>query len=197
MGCCANCCRSLWLTLMSLITLGVTAVVLIILTILISEQKIKEVSNTIYILFIVATVIVCLVLVFAIYASCCGGKVSKTILGIIFIVLGVILLVFGIVVLAFKEDISDFITKMFIPGTEEYRDNPNARDVLARFFKCWYLGQGPVDFERTDACTTVVGDKFEQYDLACGILLIIFAVLMAISAIVCFVYVCKNGKVSN
>ena len=191
-----SCCRSLFLTLMSLITLGVIAATLIILTILISEQKIKEVSQTIFILFIVATVIVCLVLIFAIYASCCGGSVAKTILGIIFVILAVILLIFGIVVLAFKNNVLEYIGKLFNPLTQEYWDHQSAREVLARFFKCYYVGQTSVDYETDGFCVTVIPDKFEQYDLACGILLIIFAVLCTISAIVCFCYSCGKGKVA-
>ena len=195
--CCAKCCRSLWLTLMSLITLGVTSVVLIILTILISENEIKEVSNTIYILFIVATVIVCLLLVFAIYASCCGGTLAKSILGVLFIIMGLILLVFGIVVLAFKNNVEEFIVKLFTYGTKEYDENPNARNVLARVFKCSYIGQSTIDYDLEGSCINIITDAFDKYDLACGILLIIFAVLMAISAIICFVYVCKKNKINQ
>ena len=191
-----SCCRSLFLTLMSLITLGVIAATLIILTILISEQQIKEVSQTIFILFIVATVIVCLVLIFAIYASCCGGSVAKTILGIIFVILAVILLIFGIVVLAFKDNVLEYIGKLFNPLSPEFNDHAEVRQILARFFKCSYAGQGTIDYETEGLCTSVVPDKFEQYDLACGILLIIFAVLCTISAIVCFCYSCGKGKVA-
>ena len=198
MGCCANCCRSFFLTLMTLVSLGVLAVVLIVLTILISTNEIKEVSQTIYIIFIIATVIVCLVFIFAIYASCCGGKVAKTILGIIFLVLTILLLAFGIACLALKDSIDEYIVKMFTIGTKEYNDSGKGKDALARVFKCVYPGQPqPIDFESKGLCQEIVQDKFQQYDFACGILLIIFAVLMLIAAIVCFVYACKNGKVGN
>ncbi|OHT11930.1 hypothetical protein TRFO_18396 [Tritrichomonas foetus] len=178
-----NTCKKCFLMLISLVSIGLISAILVVFTILVAVKKVAEVSKTIYYCLIAATVISCLILIFAIYASCCGGKTAKCILGLIFLVFAIILLLFGVLVLAFRSKILDGIADIW-----NLTDEEDVKKIIEEYFDCCgYNSTTPDCPAGKETCGSKVEATFNKYGKIIGAVLIVFAVLLFIAAILSFI----------
>ncbi|OHT14506.1 hypothetical protein TRFO_43023 [Tritrichomonas foetus] len=195
MGCCGKCCKGLFLTLLSVVTMGVIAACLIAAVIVCKTENINKISKTVFIILIVVCVLACLLFVFSLYASCCGKRCAKIVLGILFLVFSVILIIFGICVLALKDKIMDSVAKIWDITDKDYdaENKQNIEDI----FKCcgWNIHLCVSQMTAEKTCKVLLDDTFDKYGKIVGIILIVLAVLLIIGAILAFCS--KKGRDSS
>ena len=169
MSCFGKCCRGLFLSLLSIITCGVLFAAMIAVVIVEKKKRFDEVWRTGFIISIVICVLCGLLLLFAIYASCCGKRCAKSTLGILFLVFMIILIIFAVCIWALRETILKCCNE------------PTGWDT------CSDVSQ--------KACRSVFSDFFRKFGNIVGAVLVVLAVLLLIGAIVAFSYKkCKEAS---
>ena len=189
MSCFGKCCRGLFLSLLSIITCGVLFAAMIAVVIVEKKKRFDEVWRTVFIISIVICVLCGLLLLFAIYASCCGKRCAKSTLGILFLVFMIILIIFAICIWALRETILNWVGKHYtdkelwkiVPQVVTCCNEPTGWDT------CSDVSQ--------KACRSVFSDFLRKFGNIVGAVLVVLAVLLLIGAIVAFSYKkCKEAS---
>ena len=192
MGCCA-CIRGLFLTLLSIITCGVLFAFMLIVVIVEKTKKFDQVSKTVFIVSIVICVLTGLLLLFAIYASCCGKRCAKGTLGVVFLVFMLILIAFAACVWGLKKQVMDWIGENY-ESKELYLVVPEIVDCCNT--KAGWWSPCMVEKKMLPACKDKFEDLFAKFGNIVGAIAIILAVLLLVGAIICFCACSKRGGIS-
>jgi amino acid transporter len=148
---CADCCAGTIFILLTLATIGIATLGTIAVFVVVQVKKLYHVSEAFHIGLIIALVVVCLIFLFAIYASCCGEKVARGILGILFLLILVLFVVFAAFLALYHDEIGNHL-KFVWDGDAKHQP---AKDSLEESFNCcgfdrahWTCGTKPPCLEK-------------------------------------------------
>ena len=195
MGCCA-CIRGLFLTLLSIITCGVLFAFMLIVVIVEKTKKFDQVSKTVFIVSIVICVLTGLLLLFAIYASCCGKRCAKGTLGVVFLVFMLLLIAFAACVWGLKKQVIEWIGDNY-ESKQLYLVVPQVVDCCPKETRAegWEIGC-IVDKETLPGCKSKFEELFGKFGNVVGAIAIVLAVLLLVGAIICFCACSGRGGIS-
>ena len=182
MSCLGSCCRGMFLSLLSIITCGVLFVGTVAVVIFEKKKRFDEVSKTVFIVSIVVCVLCGLLLLFAIYASCCGKQCAKGVLGFVFIIFMLILIACAVCIWVLRDRILTWIGNHYeekelwkvVPSVVNCCQDPSGWDT------CQDPTQKP--------CRSVFDDFLRKFGNVVGACLVVLAVLLLIGAIVACAY---------
>jgi hypothetical protein len=184
---CADCCAGTVFTFLTLTTIGIATLGTISLFTVIEVKKLYQVSEGFHIGVIIALVVVCLIFLFAIYASCCGGKAARGILGTLFLIIAVPFVVFAAFLAKDHDKIPDDLKFLWEPYKAKYDD---ARAAMEKAFHCHGFS---VSTDRTKPpCREKIGEFIDDAWEAVVAVAIVMAVLLLFGTIVACCYACRS-----
>jgi hypothetical protein len=173
-------------TVLTLATIGIATLGTIAVFIVIQVKKLYHVSDGFQVGLIVTLVVVCLIFLFAIYASCCGGKAARGLLGTLFLLLSVLFIVFAAFVAKYHGEIGTRLK--FIWDEAKYQA---AKDSLENAFDCCTFNDTKPPCDKPNCL-----DKINQFVEGAwsGLLAaaVIMAALLFIGTIVACCYACRS-----
>lgn len=178
MGCCC-CCRSFVLAALTLVSCGLFAAGCIILVISEKKNQFDEMSKVVWTVSIVICVFACILFIFTIYASCCGGILARRVLGVIFIIFALLIAAAGICFYTLKSQMIQWIEDHYV-GSDLFAVIPNVVDCCEGpngWFECPYPFQ---------SCKSALEDLFSKYGLTVMIISLVLALLFFNGAGVAF-----------
>ena len=175
-----KCCSSTCFAILTLLTIGLTLAVFIVA--LIAYVKFKFLNNTVFIVIIVCLCVSTLLLLFGIYASCCGKNCSKTLLSILYIIYALALGAGGVLILIYQDELGNYLEKIANNG----HLTPNEREIIEDFFDCNFTNTTDNADSSDNDCVEMFKDYIDKYGLIVAIaLLVLFALLMVGVVIAC------------
>lgn len=154
---------------------------LIGILVLIVESKIREISDTIFIICISGICAFTLLLIFAVYASCCGKRCARFLLGVLFILVGLGALCIAILVWVKEEMIMDVVKKGW---QEEYI---GVGRWIESKLNC--RGWGPIG-----SCHVEVRKFIMMVANYVGGVMLVITILCGIASFVALKYTCDGGE---
>jgi hypothetical protein len=167
------CKRGFLFTLLTFLTIGISAVLFILVVYYFIDLGLQKAEPTIFGIAIAAMCASVLLLLYGLWASACGGKGVKYSLALVYLVYALGLLALGVSILALKERITDAVDDFFT------REDPasQVRTTFERELGCkWAAAPG----EEAVNCSKKVEDLYRSFGvgIAAG-LIVLFAILLA------------------
>jgi hypothetical protein len=184
---CADCCAGTVFTFLTLTTIGIATLGTIALFAVIEVKKLYNVSEGFHIGVIIALVVVCLIFLFAIYASCCGGKAARGILGTLFLIIAVPFVVFAAFLAKDHDKIPDDLKFLWVPDQEKYKD---ARTAMEKAFDC--QGFDTSTDPPKPACREKIKEFVDGAWKAVVAVAIVMAALLLLGTIIACCYACRS-----
>jgi hypothetical protein len=151
----------------------------------IQVKQLYHVSDGFQIGLIVTLVVVCVVFLFAIYASCCGGKAARGLLGTLFLLLSALFIVFAAFVAKYHSEIGTDLEFIW-DG-----DHEAAKDGLEKAFNCsTFIGTTTSDGKPN--CLNRIDDFVEGAWSGILAAAVVMAALLLIGTIVACCYACQS-----
>lgn len=196
MGCCRVCCTKTCLTTLTLCTVGMTLAFLIFSTYI--SSKVRAVNDTVFIVLVVATCITGLVLIFGIYASCCGSRCARGALSFIYSVYALVVLACAIIVLVFRSQFAKFLRD----GYNEGRYSEKELEDIEKTFECKFPSDNSTSTltlleDSSESCFTKFDDFVQKFGIIIAIVLLVLFVLLFIGIVVACREACKKPETSS
>lgn len=159
-------------------------------------SKARKVDDTVFIVLIVATCITGIILIFAIYASCCGGRCARGSLGVFYLAYAIVVLACAIIIFVFRSKFSKFFHDRYDEGKLSDKDIED----IEKMFDCQFPNKTAsitLLEESPDSCFTKYDDFVQKFGLIIGIVLIVLFVLIFIGVVVAFHSACKKQETSS
>ena len=149
-------------SILTISTIGVTFAATLAVFLLIKLKSLDVVSREVYIGSIIALVVVALVFLFAIYASCCGGRCAKFILFILYIAYAVAFAALGVFILVKRDAFIDELNRFWVdPKLQE------TAEIIEKAFHCacWNetLCYNGTEFKEGQDCETILHQDVHKY----------------------------------
>jgi hypothetical protein len=195
MGGCADCFARAAFGILTLFTIGVATGGTIALLVIVEVKRLYHASDAFQIGLIVATAVVSLVFIFAVYASCCGGRTARFVLGALFLFLTVAFAAFGWLVARYHGDVASRMG--FLWADPQYE---KVADAIERMFHCHCFDNNtcdPLDNTTVSENTTTCLDKLNLFIEDAWIVVFGTAIgvvgLLIVAAGVAFCYACQKA----
>jgi hypothetical protein len=191
---CADCCAGTLFVVLTLVTIGVATAGTIAFFAVIEAKKLHHVSKGFQIGLIIVLVVVCLIFIFSLYASCCGQKVARGILGVLFILLALVFIAFAVLVGKYHTNFGNRMEFMW-KKPDQYKD---AIKSFKDTFNCTCFTVGYPTFDcpwwtplnrRCNYQITHFVDGAWKVVLSVAV---IMAALLIFGAIIAFGYACRK-----
>ncbi|KAK8871289.1 hypothetical protein M9Y10_007007 [Tritrichomonas musculus] len=192
MGC--RCCTAACLGTLTIFTIGLTFMFMIFATYI--SSKARQINDSVFIVLIVATCITGIVLIFAIYASCCGGRCARGALGTIYLAYAIVVLACAVIVLIFRSKFSKFFRDSYNEGKLSDKDIED----IEKSFNCQFPNSTAnltILESNTESCFTKYDDFVKKFGLIIGIVLIVLFVLIFIGVVIACREACKKTETSS
>ena len=195
MGCCQRCCTNTCLTVLTLITLGLTLGFMVFATY--ESSKVRKVNDTVFIILVVVTCITGIVFIFGIYASCCGSRCARGALSVIYLAYALVLLACGVIVIIYRTKFSKFLHDSYDEGKLSNSDIDN----IEKTFKCEFPAENTTNLKllesNSESCFTKFDDFCKTYGIIIGVVLIVLFILLFIGVVVACQAACKKQETSS
>ncbi|OHT05120.1 hypothetical protein TRFO_27306 [Tritrichomonas foetus] len=182
--CCSNTCFGI----LTLLTIGLTLALFIFATFI--YAKIKTANETIFIAIVICLCVSALLFFFGIYASCCGGKCTKAILSIFYIIYAFAIGAAGVLIIVYKSRLTQIFRDAYDQGKFKQAD----LDAIAETFNCVFPDTESNLTNSTESCF----DKFEKYvtkyGLIVGIALLCLFVLLMAGVVLSCKFLCRKDE---
>jgi hypothetical protein len=179
-------CARVLFTVLTLLTIGISAAMLILVLVAFVTMELKSFSQDIFIAIIIAMVVSILILGFGIYASCCGGKGAQTILTLIYLVYALALGALGIAILAMKNPILSQIGDLW---DSDDPDISAAVDNIRDQEHCRGWGN---ETDQSIDCKLKIEDLYKKYGIPAGAVLIVLFLLLLVGVFFAFKSICSK-----
>ena len=136
-------------------------------------------SKVVWTISIVICILACVLFIFAIYASCCGGVTAKRVLGAIFIIVAMIIAAAGICFYTLKDQMLQWIENNYV-DSKLFEIIPSVVDCCTgpdSWFECPGL---------VESCKSATEAFFSKFGLVVMIVAVIVALLLFNGAGVAF-----------
>lgn len=166
------------------------AIVLSVVTaILFAVLNLSAVSKSVFNFIIAAVIIVVIVFIYGLIASCCGGPKMKLVLSILFTIISIILIALGVYMMSMKGKAAEIINTTLEKTNET--EIINSINKLLQKVGCNDINDG--------ACKKLINHFVDPYFLYLGLIILIVAVVILVGAIFGYWYFCseRKGKVEN
>lgn len=174
-------------TILTFLTIGFTFALFVFATVI--YAKIKSASNEAFIIIIVCLCISFLILLFGIYASCCGNDCVKVILSILYIIYAFGIGAMGVALIIYQKKLPDYFSNAYYDGTL----SNTTKDTIEEAFNCKFPPKNILLDDSTN-CLTKFEDYVHHYGLICGITLIALFILLFIGVCFAFRAICKKDN---
>lgn len=184
---CKDCFRRFFFLIISIITIGATAAVLLYAIILINQKNLNTIDKNIIIIVVIAFCISVVALIFSIIASTCGRNCTNVVLAFVFLIYTVFLVLIGVFVLAYQHVIESIISKAF--GST---DNSTMKIISAieDGFNCIGWGDNDNRTEGEKDCKFEFESFYGKYKIVIAVIAFIVAFILVIATILAFKYAC-------
>ena len=188
-----RCCNNACLSMLTIFTVGLTFMFLIFATVIVS--KARKINDTLFIVLVVATCIAGIVLIFAIYASCCGGRCARGALGTIYLVYAIVVLACAIIILIFRSKFSKFFRDSYDQGKYSDKDI----DDIEKTFECQFPNTTNLTLldSSSESCFTKFDNFVKKFGLIIGIVLLVLFVLIFIGVVIACRTACQRRETSS
>jgi hypothetical protein len=188
-----DCCGKLFLTVVTLCSIGVTTAAVLALFSIFQVQQLNLISEKFNIGLIVLVCVTFIVFCFAIYASCCGEACARIILGVIYLAYGVALVALASLLFLNKDKVLDETSKLWKGSAEQQAIAGKIEEAFG--CHCWDENSCLNGTNVTDTtCQTVLTDALNKYWKPIAISLVIFGLLMLVGMVVAFVFGSKSDS---
>jgi hypothetical protein len=182
-------------TLLTLLTIGISTLLLAAVVVYLNTLSFTQINKGFFIGLSIALSVSLMILLYGIYASCCGEGCQKAVMSVLFMIYAVALIGIGVALLVLKSKIEE----QFHVFWEKREDHPGAIEALEASFDCcgWDLSDFRVCFNSTRRgswCGPKVEDAYKKYGTPIAGGLIGLGGLLLIGTIVAIVFVCKAAK---
>ena len=163
MGGLCNCISATFFSILTIGTIGITAIATTAIFILVKLKKLDVLSHQVYVGLTVALVVVLLIFLFAIYASCCGRRCAKFILFILYLLYAIAFAALGVVILVKKDAVVNEAERFWLE--DKYEDTYK---IIEKAFncECWnatLCGDNESHYTPGHDCQTVLGNDVHKY----------------------------------
>lgn len=189
MGACSRGCTSIFLTILTVITIGGILAILVVALILFTKYHLNDYDNRLVVFLIVALIVTILVFLFGLYVSCMQKVALRSILVIVFLVVDLAVLALGIFVFVGKDSIISSLAGLWSLGSG---GNAAVAAGLENAFECcgWEEPNANCSSKWTSLCKDVIKPEFDKNANAIGGALLGFGVLLLLGVILAFKLVC-------
>lgn len=176
---------TLLFTVMTLLTIGVAAVVFGFMIYYFKKMAVHEASNGLYAALIIGLCVSILILIYGTYASCCGAKCHKILICILYSLFSVALLALGVYMLAAKSQLMDLLSQAW-SSSEGFL-------AVETELNCsgWSVATNNT---RPTKCEEVIGNYYDKYGKLGGGVFIVLGVLLFGGVILAFKIICRKNK---
>lgn len=182
-------CASGIFTILTLLTIGCTFALFVFATVVF--VKIKSASNEIFIVIIICLGVSFLILIFGIYASCCGNNCVKGVLSILYIIYAFAIGALGVALIIFQKKLPEYFDKAYYDGTL----SNTTQDMIVEAFNCKFPPKNKrINDETPKDCLDKFKDYVHNYGLICGIALIVLFILLFIGVCFAIHVICKKDQ---
>jgi hypothetical protein len=137
-----------------------------------------------------------IIFLFAIYASCCGKKGARSLLGVFYLIYALALLALGITVISIKRN------KLLDWGARLWSDSNfhEAAQEIEKSLdcKCWNetlcINSSELPADDNHTCSKKLDDELDKYWKPLAYVILAFAAVMLLGMVVAFIYGCKEEK---
>ena len=187
MGQC-NCGKGFFLSLLSLLSLGVIFSMSIFAIYYINYFHFQQISEMLIFLVIASACISFFLLFFSIYASFCGGGCSNFLLGTLFLGFSVGIGFGAYILLTNKNKFLDLVSKAWDDGSK----SKDVKDEIEKYFNC-------SSFNLTDppekvSCRRKLDSFLSKWVQLFSIALFFFATLLFIGGIIGYISICSKDN---
>ncbi|OHT04750.1 hypothetical protein TRFO_06184 [Tritrichomonas foetus] len=194
MAFCCQCMSSIVLSIITLLTMGVISALFVAALVVTKMKDLDHLSDEVFYVIIAGSVISLVLFFFGIYASCCGGRCSKIILAILYLVFAAALGASGAFLIARGDEIIEHCRKIWDDSQfVEVRDN------IEEIFKCCgYDAEARclITLE-LQTCHEVIGDYISKYKFYGGIAALALAVIVIIGMMIALANTCCGRERSE
>jgi hypothetical protein len=184
--------RGFYFTILTLITIGASAGLLITLLVYFIKLHLNEASEAVLAAIIVAMCASILLLIYGFYASLSGGPCHKAILSFVYLIFALALGAFGICILALKKQIIKVVGDQWAKGTEfvhKFENQLNCTD--------WNSTSNTSSTSSTStgekqSCKQVFEDFYRTFGTGISIGLIVLFGLLMIGDVFAWKFVCDK-----
>jgi hypothetical protein len=180
------CKRGFLFTTLTLLTIGVSAALFILLVYYFIHLGIQTAEEAVFAILVVAMCVSVLLLFYGFWASACGRKAAKISLAVIYLVYGLVLLAIGIALLALKSNIIDTVQSFFV-------DKPVDDKVRTAFEKEFDCKWTPEPETETD-CKKKFQDLYGSFGVGIAAGLIVLFALLLVGDIIAWRWLCNNWE---
>lgn len=186
------CCRRFIFLIISIMTMGSTAVLLLLGVIGIKQKNLQTIDNKIIIVLVVSFSIALLLLIYCIIASLCGKRCTNFGLAIVYAIFTAFLVFCGVVVLVYESQLEDMIKKAYSIQSE---DAQRIIKAIEEEFKC--CGWDTFNIScgvNTQNCQVVFNKFYNDNKIWLAIAFFTLAVILLVGTVVAFHYVCCGDE---
>lgn len=160
-------------------------------------SKVRKVNDTVFIILIVATCITGIVLIFGIYASCCGDRCARGALSVIFLVYALLLLACGVIVIIFRTKFSKYLRD----GYDQGKLSQDDINYIEKTFECKFETENSTSTKLLEdnnaSCFTKFDDFCKMYGIIIGVVFLFLFLLIFIGVVIACKEACRKQETSS